>query len=163
MAEGLANSHLLMSYSNQNPNESLNIPKVTVYIRFTFSCFPSPKGFYSCLNARRMFLHQIRLFPDLVGLSEPGHKAISNLTTCQDVFQDRQRPGDNSSSSSCFPCGVEGARCFSREDSPPPCLQIVQSILCVSATCGRAKDSSSVIDCPESRILLALCLSTFSK
>ena len=76
MAERLANSHLLMNYSNQNPSEPLNTPKVTVYLRFTVYCFPSPEGFYSCLNARRMFLHQIRLFPDLVGPSEQGHKAI---------------------------------------------------------------------------------------
>ena len=93
MAEGLANSRLLMNYSNPNPSEPLNTPKVTVYLRFTVSCFLSPKGFYSCLNARKMFLHQFRLFPDLVGPSEAGHIAVSNLTACQDVFQEAEIRG----------------------------------------------------------------------
>lgn len=158
MVEGLANSRLLMNYSNQNPSEPLNTPKVTVYLRFTVSCFPSPKGFYPCLNARKMFLHRFRLFPDLVGPSEPGHKAVSNLTTCQDVFQDRQRPGDRSSSSSGFPVEVL------LKGGQPTCLltDCVEDPR-VSATCGKAKDSSSVASCPESRTLLALCLSAFSK
>lgn len=148
-----------MSYSNQNPNESLNIPKVTVYLRFSF-LLPSPNGFYFCLNARRMFLHQIRLFPDLVGPVNRDTKQFSNLTTCQDVFQDRQRPGDHFLFFLFFQLS---RRAGASQGGPTPYLQIVQSILCVSATCGRAKDSSSVIDCPDSRILLALCLSTFSK
>ena len=84
VAEGPANHPSLMNYSSPNPKPQwtskhtkrccLSQTSWSVYF------FPLPKDPTCISTAQRCFLLKSGYFP--VGPSEPGHRAVSNLTIC---------------------------------------------------------------------------------